>query len=319
MEINQDLKDAVIQYEVRQYDRALSTFKKYAKQSDGLALYYLGLMNYYGQEVKPNLKEAFNLFTKAQVERNVDATYMLGKMYQMGDYVGVDLEKAFAYYSAAFHDQHLEAGICVAEFYEKGLIEPVNYQKALETYVECAKKDHPYALYKIGLAYLTGQGIKKSIESAHLWLNKALQQGSVDAMNQFRVIGTKSQTDHRSTQEIYSIAKDLFNQKKYEDSIIYFEIAQKEGEVEALRYLAEIYQSGLGVHNSKEKSFYYLHLASDKGDSEAMYLLGKKIEAGDGCPSSYTKAEYYYLKASSLGHALAQKEAILIRGDIDER
>jgi len=316
MEITQELKEAINQYEVRQYDRALSTFKKYAKQTNGMAMYYLGLMNYYGQEMKPNLKEAFNLFTKAQAERNANAAFMLGTMYQNGDYVSVDLEKAFSYYRAAFHDQHLESGIRIAEIYEKGTIEPVNYQKALETYVECAKKDHPYALYKIGMAYLNGLGVKKSIESAHLWLNKALQQGSTDAMNQFRVIGTKSQSDDRSTQAIFSIGKDLYDQSKFEDSIIYFEIAQIEGVLEALRYLSIIYQNGQGVPISKEKSFHYLYLASEKGDSESIFQIGQKIEAGDGCPSSYTKAEYYYNKAASLGHQQAQRESILIRGEI---
>ena len=318
MDMNIKVKEAISQYEVRHYENALAIFKKYEKQSDGISLYYLGLMSLNGNGVKRSPKDAFHFFSNAQSVQSIDATYMLGVMYQEGIYVKKDLYKAFEYYHASFHKEHLESGIKIARYYELGLIDLENPQKALETYVECAKSNHPFALYKIGMAYLHGFGVKKNIVSSHFWLNKALLYGSVDAMNQFRLIGTKCISDNRTLSDIFSIGKELYNQSRFLDSIIYFEIALKEGNSNSLPYLAKIYELGQDVNVSKEKAFHYLYLAAEKDDPEALFSLGKKYEDGDGCPSSYIKAEYYYRKAAEFGHTRAKKEVTLIRGAVDD-
>lgn len=319
MEKDYELKEAIRQYNVRQYERAFSVFKKYTKQSDAVATYYLAMMYYNGYHVKQNDKEAYQLFTKAREERNPDAAYMLGTMHQFGRYVEKSYQKAFELLSAAFHEGQIEAGIKIAWFYEMGLLEPKNPQKALETYVECAKRDHPYALYKIGMAYLTGQGVKKSIESAHLWLNKALLLGSIDAMNQFRLMGSKSQTDVRSTSELFSIGKELYQQERYQDALAYFEITSKEGSIESYHQLSIMYDEGKGVEASKQKGFEFLLKAAAKNDAEALFKLGFRYENGEGCSSSYLRAESCYVRAKELGHALAEQELLGLRGDIDAR
>jgi hypothetical protein len=112
---------------------------------------------------------------------------------------------------------------------------------------------------------------------------------------------------------------ELYNQNRFFDSIIYFEIALKEGLSESLPYLSRIYELGQEVNVSKEKAFHYLFLAAEKDDPDALFAIGKKYEQGDGCPTSYIKAEYYYQKAAKLGHKKAKVEAELIRGIVNEK
>jgi len=316
LELHPELQEAVNQYLVKQYDRAVSTFKKFSRLSNPVALYYMGMMNYHGYSLKQNDKEAYQYFMRARAERHPEATYMLGVMYEQGRYLDKDLEKAFEFFSAAFHDGHIESGIKVASYYEEGILEEKSPQKALEAYVECAKKDHPLALYKIGMAYLQGLGIKKSIESAHLWLNKALMFGSSDAMNQFRLLGSKSATDVRTTNDIYRIGKELYQQHRYTDSFIYFEIAAKEGMIEAYHQLSKMHDLGEGVEPSFQKGFEYLIKAAEKNDPEAFFILGKRYESGEGCASSFLKAESFYIRAKEKGHPLAENELKELRGDI---
>ncbi len=315
IEISQAMKD----YEVRQYERALQTFTKYAKLKDPIGYYYLGLFKLNGYACKQNDKEAFQYFSKAKEERNIDAAYMLGMMYESGIYVQQSYEEALKYYQAAFHEGHIESGIKIAIYLETGRTTEVNLKKALETYVECAKKDHPFALYKIGMAYLTGSGIKKSIENAHLWLNKALLHGSNDAMNQFRVIGSKSSSDVRTREQILSIGKELWEKSRYDDSLIYLEIAYKEGSIEALYYLIKANEEGLGKAINQHQAFHLLEEGCKLNDAFSYYSLALKYLQGEGCFSSFIKAETLLIKASELGSIEAKHKLKAIRGDIFER
>ncbi|MGD9909928.1 MAG: hypothetical protein AB7U79_04885 [Candidatus Izemoplasmatales bacterium] len=317
MDVITELKEAVKHYQVRQYDLALPIFKKYAKLKDPQSMYYLGLMSYYGNGLKQNSKDAYLYFVKAKEERIIDASYMIGLMYELGQYVEQNYEQAYQFYQAAFHEGHSESGIKIAYFYEQGYFVEKNMKKAIETYVECAKKDHPYALYKIGKAYLTGEGIRKSTENAHVWLNKALLQGSTDAMNEFRLLGSKSSSDIRTKEQLFSIGMELVTNKREEDAFIYFEIASNEGHNGALHQLIDLMKSSQNINY--EKYFELLETGAKRKDGYSIFLLGKAYEQGQGCLSSLLKAESFYLKAIECEYTEATSALKKIRGDIYER
>ncbi|MBU1144395.1 MAG: sel1 repeat family protein [Firmicutes bacterium] len=314
MEKETQFSEALHAYEVRHFEQAFTMFSKLAKKKDLNSIYYLGLMYFSGLGAKQNSKEAFRLFSIAAIELHTEAIYMLGRCYEEASGVEENLKQAFEYYTASALQGSKDGALKVAEFYELGKGIPYNLSLALTTYVELAKKDHPYAMYKIGMAYFTGNGIKKSWESAHSWLNKALTNGSIDAMNQFRLMGSTSKTDFRETKDIMRIGIDLFESNRVNDSIIYFEIAAKEGNGLAYRYLSDAYFNGKGVKKSLETAFEYLSKAANLKDPSAMYTLGKRYETGEGTPSSFTKAAKWYEAASLLGYELAKIELKGIRG-----
>jgi len=316
LDIIAEIKEAEKHYQVRQYDLALPIFKKYAKLKDPQSMYYLGLMSYYGNGMKQNLKDAYNYFFKAKEERIIDAFYMIGLMNELGEYIAQSDQLAFQFYQAAFHEGHIESGIKIAQFYEQGRFVEKNLKKAIETYVECAKKDHPYALYKIGKAYLSGEGIRKSTENAHVWLNKALMQGSTDAMNEFRLIGSKSASDIRTKEQMFSIGMELVNSNRIDDALIYLEIASTEGHLGALHQQIDLIKNQ--ANRNQSTYFKMLEDGAKRKDGYSIYLLGKAYEQGEGCASSLLKAESFYLKAIEYNYEDAKLALKKIRGDIYE-
>lgn len=311
MELIDEVKEAVKHYQVKQYDRAFLILKKYLKTKDPTAMYYLALMYYNGQGVKQSFKDAYTYALIAKDGRYLDAFYLLGGMYERGEYVTQNIQQAIEYYQAAFHDGEVQSGLRLAYFFEQGLYFEKNEKKALEIYVECAKKDHPYALYKIGMAYYEGKGIIQSLENAHKWLNKALSKGSMEAMNQFRLVGSKSKNDERSTQTIFSIGKEYFERGKFDDALLYLEIASQEGLADATYLLVRLYDT----ERDYAASFKLLQETAQAGDAYATYLLAHKYEAAEGTHSSYIQAEALYEKAVHLGYHPAENNLKELRGD----
>jgi len=314
MNLESIVNEAKKEYDARHFQQAFPLFKKVAQKGDKEAMYYLGMMYLNGWGTKVAMEQAFQLFSKAAIELQPQAIYMVGRCYEEGLGTTKDLKQAFEYYVAASHQGSHDGMLMQARFYEEGLTFDKDMAKALELYVELAKRDNAYAMYKIGMAYFTGEGIKKSLESAYSWLNKALARGSVDAMNHFRLLGTKSSTDVRSGASILTIGKEYFHSDHPEEGIIYLEIAAKELHVEAMHLLSEAYQRGIGVSQSSQKAFDYLKKAAELLDAEAMYLLGKKYESGDGVASSFTKAALWYERAHAAGHQTALAELQGLRG-----
>ncbi|MDD5602154.1 MAG: hypothetical protein PHP78_04235 [Candidatus Izemoplasmatales bacterium] len=318
MDTNFLLSEAKKAYDMRQYPKAYPLFAKLAKKGLVEANHYLGLMNFYGQAISKNEDVAFRFFSKAARELFSDSIAMLGRCYEEGRGTNQDYKQAYEYYVAAATQGNAEGMIRQAKFHEQGLFVPKDMAKAIQLYVDLAKKDNPYAMYKIGMAYFHGEGVKKSLESAYAWLNKALSKGSIDAMNHFRFLGTKSATDLRTSTAILTHGKDLFASESPESAIIYFEIAAREGLTEAYRYLRDAYDQGKGVKQSPEKAFQMALAGAMKEDDEQMRILAKKYEMGHGVPSSFLKAAEWLEKASKLGNSAARTELLGLRGFIDE-
>jgi uncharacterized protein len=257
---------------------------------------------------------AFDSFQKAALELHIGAMFWLGRMYEEGIGTTQNYAKAVEYYSAAGTKGNDDAVVRTAEIYDQGLIGERKRQIALELFVELSKKNHPYATYMIGMAYLNGDGVQKSAEHAFSWLNKALLSGSVDAMNRFRLIGTKSKSDARSTEDVYAIGKNLAVGGKPKTALIYLEIASQEGIVEANLLLAKEYETGTYGSVDHKKCFDYVKKAALQNHPEALFWMARKTERGEGTPSSAIQAAQAYERAANLGHALAKSELAILRG-----
>ena len=65
--------------------------------------------------------------------------------------------------------------------YTKGYGVKVNDAKAIFWYTKAAKQGQPRAQYNLGVMYLIGTGIDKSIEDAKYWLHLAYDNGVAEA------------------------------------------------------------------------------------------------------------------------------------------
>ena len=76
--------------------------------------------------------------------------------------------------------------------------------------------------------------------------------------------------------------------------------AAKEGDANAMNYVGEIYEQGLGVSPDYATAAEWFRKAAEKGNSSAMINLGSLYEAGKGVEQDMTQAMNWYRKASGL-------------------
>ncbi len=314
MEFDERLTEAIKFYDVKLYDKALPIMRKFAKKDDPQALYYQGMMAFNGLGMKKDPDLAFDSFQRSAKELNLSAIYMCGICHQTGFGTPKNDQKAFEYFQTAAESNHIEAKIKCAQCYEVGQGVSKNDVKALKIYIELAKQEDAYSAFKIGMAFLDGKGVQKSAESAFQWLNKALSYGSIDAMNQFRRIGTKSKTDQRSTDMIVKIGEDFLNSDHPQDAIIYLEIGANENSVKAFGLLIKAYDQGIGVLTDAKKAFDYCLKAANLNDPFSMYQLGEKYELGRGVDSSFVLAAKWYEASSVAGYEPAKVALLGLRG-----
>ncbi|GMU43863.1 MAG: caspase family protein [Xanthomonadales bacterium] len=91
-----------------------------------------------------------------------------------------------------------------------------------------------------------------------------------------------------------------FDRANYATALKVWLPAAKEGDVNAMNYVGEIYEQGLGVAPDYATAAEWFRKAADKGHSGAMINLGSLYEAGRGVGQDMTQAMNWYRKASGL-------------------
>lgn len=76
--------------------------------------------------------------------------------------------------------------------------------------------------------------------------------------------------------------------------------AAQKGDVDAMNYVGEIYEQGLGVEPDYATALQWYRKAAEQGSNTAMINLGSLYEAGKGVPKDVTLAMNWYRKASGI-------------------
>jgi hypothetical protein len=91
-----------------------------------------------------------------------------------------------------------------------------------------------------------------------------------------------------------------YDRANYETALKVWLPAAQQGDVNAMNYVGEIYEQGLGVEPDYARAAEWFRKAADKGHSPSMINLGGLYEAGRGVPQDLTQAMNWYRKASGL-------------------
>ncbi|MCB1626759.1 MAG: caspase family protein [Xanthomonadales bacterium] len=94
-----------------------------------------------------------------------------------------------------------------------------------------------------------------------------------------------------------------FDRANYATALKTWLPAAKSGDAEAMNYVGEIYEQGLGLEPDYALAAQWFRQAADKGNSSAMINLGALYEAGRGVPQDSTEALNWYRRASGLTDA----------------
>ena len=155
------------------YPTSLAAYVKAAEKGNHVAMFRLGLRNYYGVNEVKNFPEAINWFKKAAAKGNVEATRYMGNMYYFEE-ATEDYAHALQWYLKAATAGSTDAMASIGTLYQFGGVNlEKNEKEALAWYMKAVTKGSGAAMYNIGIMYEAGRGVSKSSEEAFTWFKKS--------------------------------------------------------------------------------------------------------------------------------------------------
>ncbi len=277
--------------ERQQYNEAFKWLKKGAEQGNSDAEYTLGVMHGHGYGVECDEKKAFEWYKRAaeqghaRAQSDVAVCYANGEgvekdeqqmaywynlSAQQGDPVGLrGMALCYAYGTGVeqnselalkYLDSAANAGNVAqvyhdlgASFYNEG-----DFDNAILCFTKGAEGGFARSQYELGLLYSNGKGVRRDMNLAKKWYEKAAVQGHISAQCNLGVV--------------YLQLGD------YAAAVKWTRRAAKQGYLEALSNLAACYIDGTGVEQNISKGLSLLHAAANKGDEYSANILNNYSE-----------------------------------------
>lgn len=199
--------------------------------------------------------------------------------------------------------------------YEMGINEYKGYIKGYPrydisyTYFEKAsEKNHPSSIYIMSKMYydhLIGDQSKEELTLAYNYLTKAIELGSIPALNQMGLLylhGTypvkkdikkaleyfSKASEHNYAYAFNNLGKIYEDKNNYKEAISYYEKSATLGESWALNKLGEFYRQGIHVKKNMKKALnYYIKALDSPIDNICFHAY-------------YNLAKYYYLTGNTI-------------------
>ena len=268
-------------YQQHAYQEAFRLFSQLKEQGYVRAQNMLGIMYANGFGVRQDPEKAVELLIEGAQSGDAEAEYMLGVLYATGIGVAVDQDKALTLFHAAAEKGNLEAIKEIGNYY----LDKQQFAQALQWYRRAAERNFPKALYNIGIMYLNGLGVVKSVQEAISYFEKSalygLPQGDV-------MLG-----------KIYSDGN--YMPRNYRQALEHYRAAAEKYSVPALLALGNLYLTGNGVNKNERQAFSYFKQAALSRQPEACYVLAEAYEKGYGVEIDYVEARAYYEEAADRG------------------
>ncbi|CAI5758261.1 unnamed protein product [Candida verbasci] len=281
---------------------------------------------------KALLKEALHYLKKLSDKGYVEAQYLLGDAYSSGALDKIDNKDAFVLFQSAAKHGHVESAYRTSFCYEEGLGTGRDARKAVEYLKIAAAKNHPAAMYKLGVySFYSRMGLPNDMNTKKMgikWLTRATNVATeLTAAAPFEL------------GKLYfnGFADIVIQDKKY--GLELFAQAAALGHIESSYILGKAYEEGSLVPQDANLSVHYYTQAALRGDPNAMlglvgwYLVGSDpfltkdeneafewakraalcnlpkaqfalanfYEKGIGCTKDLKEAQNWYIKAAENG------------------
>ena len=161
-----------------------------AKQGDSEALGKLAFCYEYGRGTGVDLKKAENLYRLSAERGNAMSQFKYAEFLANGTVSkNPDIHKALPWYRKAIEQKNPQAAFRLGVFYLEGIGVKKNERKAAEHFFEAAKQNYARAQYNLGCMYAAGTGeLVKDESAAVYWFTLAAKGGDATAQ---RVLGVR--------------------------------------------------------------------------------------------------------------------------------
>lgn len=272
------LNNLAIVYEVgKGVPRDLSKTVLYARQAADLgyvpALTFLGNLYRNGNGVQRDYHQAMNFYQQAAERGHPPALAAIGQMYLDG--LGVQQNPSEAH---RWFEKGVEHGDALAEF-RLGLLseqegDPVAALKWLQKAADHGRAD---AMFKLYLMYRFGSDGTRNFQEGRRWLIRAAEAGNASAQCELGYL-----FEHPAPEDASNPAR-----KRYLfEAVKWYRRAAERNEPAAQQYLGNCYLKGNGLEQDEEIGLKWMRLAADNGSLQALRTLAELYESGVGEPRS---------------------------------
>jgi TPR repeat protein len=169
--------------DVKDYRQAFPTLSRPARDDDAYAQNVVGFCFDTGSGVRKNRSKALYWYRLAAKGGSPEAVFNLALNYEEGVGLKRDIRHAFRLYQrgAAMGDAECQCNLgCL---YAEAKQDPA---EALHWWRKAARREDSKAQYNLGMAYLDGEGTRRSNRWAALWLRRAAANGHAKARRVLR-------------------------------------------------------------------------------------------------------------------------------------
>lgn len=164
---------------------------------------------------------------------------------------------------------------------------------AFPLYKKAAINGHPMSMYSLGLCYYKGIG-QENLDLALEWFEKAVKHGVKDAVPYIAKTHLKQAASHSHDSQLA--------QQFFVKAVAALKIAVENDDTWSQRELGKIYLTGKGVKVNHGNAVELLEKAATKGDPEALTYLGDCYQKGVGVERDLDIAIEHYVRAAELGY-----------------
>ena len=279
-------RQAGLNYQSKEYFKALQLYGKAAELGYAPAQAALGLMYERGEGVSRDPQEAIKWYKKGAAGGNPDAQIYLTNCYSYGWGVEKNYAEALKWYNTAAESGYAPGQYSLGLLYEEGRGVGKDLPAAFHWYVKAAAQNHSNAEMKVGFFYASGWSVARDYVEAVKWYNKAVAAGNATAENNLGVMYENG----------YGIGKDL------KIAAAWYYKAATHGNVFGRANVGRCYLNGLGIDRDYPKALKWLDPAANAGNAAAQYNLGRMYANGWGTAKDVALATTWYRKSAAQGN-----------------
>lgn len=316
-----DVDKGMAAYKAGNYENATASWERAAKNGNSDAAYYLGVMANEGKS--GDASAAAKWFRQAAEKGHVKAQYNLALAYERGLGVTRDRTQSLSWLEKASKQGDAEAQ------YMYGLLlldqagtppDPTQLVAALDWIKKAANAGNPRAQMQLGAVYLDGILVDPSPREAVIWLGKALEGGTIEALRPMVQARNAADASTKSEDELKRLASQGDAEAQHELAGKLLRKAKDKDDISnGMEWLNKSahggnvkgqYDLALQLLNSDTPNVpagvEWLRKSAAKGYPQAEYALGKVHAEGVGMEKDEVGALKWYRKAADRGFPLAE-------------
>ncbi|SMN20611.1 similar to Saccharomyces cerevisiae YER096W SHC1 Sporulation-specific activator of Chs3p (chitin synthase III), required for the synthesis of the chitosan layer of ascospores [Maudiozyma saulgeensis] len=280
---------------------------------------------------KQFLKDAQHYLKKLSSKGYSDAQYLLGDAYSSGAFGKISNKESFILFQAAAKHGHIESAYRTAHCYEEGLGTTRDARKALNFLKFAASRNHPSAMFKLGLYSFNGRmGLPNDVNTKQngiKWLSRAsaraneltnaapyelakiYENGFLDliipdekyAMELYIQAAALGHTPSATLLgQLYETGNSVITQDVSLSVHYYTQAAVQGNDPTAMLGLCAWYLLGAepAFKRDETEAFQWASKAANLGLPKAQFTLGYFYENGKGCEQDEIAAKKWYTKAA---------------------